>query len=118
MRRRSRVVRQTGAAGRASVSWVAADVVLLDKDLGVLTAGLREGRRAFSNTLKYIFITTSANFGNMVSMAIASLFTVFLPLLPSQILLIDFLTDVPSIAVATTGSTPSWSSARGAGATG
>ena len=60
----------------------AADIVLLEKDLGVLVAGLREGRRAFANTLKYIFITTSANFGNMVSMAVASLFTGFLPLLP------------------------------------
>ena len=79
----------------------AADIVLLEKDLGVLIAGLREGRRAFANTLKYIFITTSANSGNMVSMAIASLFTGFLPLLPKQILLINFLTDVPSVAVAT-----------------
>ena len=79
----------------------AADIVLLEKDLSVLVAGLREGRRAFANTLKYIFITTSANFGNMVSMAIASLFTGFLPLLPKQILLINFLTDIPSVAVAT-----------------
>lgn len=79
----------------------AADIVLLEKDLGVLVAGLREGRRAFANTLKYIFITTSANFGNMVSMAVASLFTGFLPLLPKQILLINFLTDIPSVAVAT-----------------
>ena len=79
----------------------AADIVLLEKDLNVLVAGLREGRRAFANTLKYIFITTSANFGNMVSMAVASLFTGFLPLLPKQILLINFLTDVPSVAVAT-----------------
>jgi Mg2+-importing ATPase len=79
----------------------AAAIVLLEKDLGVLVAGLREGRRAFANTLKYIFITTSANFGNMVSMAIASLFTGFLPLLPKQILLINFLTDIPSVAVAT-----------------
>jgi P-type Mg2+ transporter len=79
----------------------AADIVLLEKDLNVLVAGLREGRRAFANTLKYIFITTSANFGNMVSMAVASLFTGFLPLLPKQILLINFLTDIPSVAVAT-----------------
>jgi Mg2+-importing ATPase len=79
----------------------AADIVLLEKDLSVLVAGLREGRRAFANTLKYIFITTSANFGNMVSMAVASLFTGFLPLLPKQILLINFLTDIPSVAVAT-----------------
>src|SRR6185503_1606780 len=87
--------------GAVDVTKQAADVVLLDKDLSVLVAGLREGRRAFVNTLKYIFITTSANFGNMVSMAVASLFTGFLPLLPKQILLINFLTDVPSVAVAT-----------------
>jgi Mg2+-importing ATPase len=87
--------------GAVDVTKEAADIVLLEKDLSVLVAGLREGRRAFANTLKYIFITTSANFGNMVSMAIASLFTGFLPLLPKQILLINFLTDIPSIAVAT-----------------
>jgi Mg2+-importing ATPase len=79
----------------------AADVVLLEKNLSVLVAGIRHGRRAFANTLKYIFITTSANFGNMVSMAVASLFTGFLPLLPKQILLVNFLTDIPSVAVAT-----------------
>jgi P-type Mg2+ transporter len=87
--------------GAVDVTKQAADVVLLDKDLRVLAAGLREGRRAFANTLKYVFITTSANFGNMVSMAVASLFIGFLPLLPKQILLINFLTDVPSMAVAT-----------------
>jgi Mg2+-importing ATPase len=87
--------------GAVDVTKDAADIVLLEKDLSVLVAGLREGRRAFANTLKYIFITTSANFGNMVSMAVASLFTGFLPLLPKQILLINFLTDIPSIAVAT-----------------
>jgi Mg2+-importing ATPase len=87
--------------GAVDVTKQAADIVLLDKDLGVLAAGLREGRRAFANTLKYIFITTSANFGNMMSMAAASLFTPFLPLLPEQILLVNFLTDLPSVAVAT-----------------
>ena len=87
--------------GAVDVTKDAADIVLLEKDLSVLVAGLREGRRGFANTLKYIFITTSANFGNMVSMAIASLFTGFLPLLPKQILLINFLTDIPSVAVAT-----------------
>jgi Mg2+-importing ATPase len=78
----------------------AADIVLLEKDLAVLAAGLREGRRAFANTLKYIYITTSANFGNMLSMAVASIFIAFLPLLPKQILLINFLTDLPSVALA------------------
>ena len=79
----------------------AASVVLLEKDLGVLTAGVREGRRTFANTLKYIFMTTSANFGNMFSMAGAALFLPFLPLLPKQILLNNFLTDFPGMAIAT-----------------
>ncbi|MES1240009.1 MAG: magnesium-translocating P-type ATPase [Acidobacteriota bacterium] len=79
----------------------AADVVLLERDLGVLIEGVREGRRTFANTLKYIFITTSANFGNMVSMAGASLFLPFLPLLPTQILLNNFLSDFPAFAIAT-----------------
>ena len=63
--------------------------------------GVREGRRAFANTLKYIFITTSASFGNMFSMAGASLFAGFLPLLPKQVLLINALTDLPAMAIAT-----------------
>ena len=78
----------------------AADVVLLDKDLRVLAAGVREGRAAFANTLKYVFITTSASFGNMFSMAAASLFAAFLPLLPKQILLINVLTDLPAMSLA------------------
>lgn len=77
----------------------AADIVLLEKDLGVLGRGVREGRRAFANTLKYVFITTSANFGNMFSMAGASLFVSFLPLLPKQILLINALTDLPAMSI-------------------
>jgi len=79
----------------------AATIVLLEKDLRVLIDGVLEGRRAFGNTLKYIFITTSANFGNMFSMAGASLITPFLPLLPQQILLINVLTDLPAMALAT-----------------
>ncbi len=79
----------------------AASVVLLEKDLNVLCAGVREGRRTFANTLKYIFMTTSANFGNMFSMAGAALFLPFLPLLPKQILLNNFLTDFPAMAIAT-----------------
>jgi Mg2+-importing ATPase len=67
----------------------------------VLSAGVREGRRTFANTLKYIFITTSANFGNMFSMAGAALFLPFLPLLPKQILLNNFLTDFPAMAIST-----------------
>ena len=79
----------------------AAAVVLLEKDLSVLSAGVLEGRRTFANTLKYIFMTTSANFGNMFSMAGAALFLPFLPLLPKQILLNNFLTDFPAMAIAT-----------------
>ena len=58
----------------------AADIVLLEKDLDVLVQGVREGRTTFANTLKYVFMATSANFGNMFSMAGASLFLPFLPL--------------------------------------
>ncbi len=78
----------------------AADIVLLEKDLRVLEQGIIEGRKTFVNTLKYIFINTSATFGNMFSMAGASLFLPFLPMLPKQILLTNFLTDFPYIFVA------------------
>ena len=78
----------------------AADFVLLEHDLEVLVEGVREGRRTFANTLKYVFIATSANFGNMFSMAGASLFLPFLPLLPKQILLINLLTDFPEMTIA------------------
>jgi Mg2+-importing ATPase len=84
----------------------AADIVLLRKDLGVLAEGVTEGRRAFSNTLKYLFITTSANFGNMFSMAGASLFASFLPMLPGQILLLNVLSDLPAMAIASDQSDP------------
>ena len=79
----------------------AADIVLLEKDLGVLVQGVREGRMTFANTLKYVFMATSANFGNMFSMAGASLFLPFLPLLPKQILLTNLLTDFPEMTIAT-----------------
>ncbi len=78
----------------------AADVVLLEKDLAVLNAGIIEGRRTFLNTLKYIYTNTSATFGNMFSMAGASLILPFLPMLPQQILMTNFLTDFPYMAVA------------------
>ena len=78
----------------------AADFVLLSKDLGVLREGIDEGRRTFANTLKYILTTISANFGNMFSMAFATLFLPFLPLLASQILLNNFLSDVPGMTLA------------------
>jgi Mg2+-importing ATPase len=79
----------------------AADIVLLEKDLGVLVQGVREGRMTFANTLKYVFMATSANFGNMFSMAGASLFLPFLPLLPEQILLTNLMTDIPEMTIAT-----------------
>jgi len=79
----------------------AADIVLLEKDLAVLVQGVQEGRRTFANTLKYVFMATSANFGNMFSMAGASLFLPFLPLLPKQILLTNLLTDFPEMTIAT-----------------
>jgi Mg2+-importing ATPase len=79
----------------------AADVVLLDKDLGVLADGVMEGRRIFANTLKYVLMATSSNFGNMFSAAGASLFLTFLPMLPSQILLNNLLYDLGQLAIPT-----------------
>jgi P-type Mg2+ transporter len=78
-----------------------ADIVLLEKDLGVLVQGVREGRTTFANTLKYVFMATSANFGNMFSMAGVSLVLPFLPLLPKQILLTNLMTDFPEMTIAT-----------------
>lgn len=79
----------------------AADIVLLSQGLEVLIGGIIEGRKTFTNTMKYIFMATSANFGTMFSMAGASLFLPFLPLLPKQILLTNLLTDFPEMAIAT-----------------
>jgi len=79
----------------------AADIVLLEKNLDVLKNGVKAGRITFANTLKYVFMATSANFGNMFSMAGASLFLPFLPLLPKQILLTNLLTDFPEMTIAT-----------------
>lgn len=81
----------------------AADFVLLKHDLASLRDGVKLGRKTFANTLKYVFITTSANFGNMFSMAGASLFLPFLPMLPMQILLTNFLTDFPAMGIANDG---------------
>ncbi|MHA7986492.1 magnesium-translocating P-type ATPase [Rathayibacter sp. CAU 1779] len=78
----------------------ASSVVLMDKGLGVVCDGVRLGRETFANTLKYIRVTTSSNFGNVLSMAAASLFLPFLPMLPRQILLLNFLGDLPSMAIA------------------
>lgn len=78
----------------------AADIVLLEKNLHVLKQGVVEGRHTFANTLKYIYMATSANFGNMFSMAAISLFLPFLPLLPKQVLLNNLLTDLPEMSIA------------------
>ena len=86
----------------------AADLVLLDHDLNVLIEGVKEGRRTFANTQKYIFMATSANFGNMFSMAGASLFLSFLPLLPQQILLTNLMTDLPAMTIATDAVDDDW----------
>ena len=78
-----------------------ADVVLLEKNLDMLADGVILGRVTFVNTLKYVFMATSANFGNMFSMAGASLFLKFLPLLPKQILLENLMTDLPELTIST-----------------
>jgi Mg2+-importing ATPase len=77
----------------------AADFVLLRKDIRVLADGVREGRRTFANTLKYIYISTGATFGNMLSVAVSSLFLPFIPMLPKQILFTNFISDFPFLAV-------------------
>ena len=79
----------------------AADVVLLDKDLGVLAEGVMEGRRIFANTMKYVLMATSSNFGNMFSAAGASIFLSFLPMLPSQILLNNLLYNAGQLVIPT-----------------
>ena len=84
----------------ADVAKETAQIVLLEKNLDVLVKGVKEGRITFANTLKYVFMATSSNFGNMFSMAGASLFLPFLPLLPKQILLTNLLTDFPEMTIA------------------
>ena len=94
----------------------AADFVLLEHDLDVLRQGVEQGRKTFANTLKYIAITTSANFGNMISMAVASLLLPFLPLLAKQILLNNFLVETSRRwRSAATMSIARWFSSRGVG---
>ena len=78
----------------------AADFVMLESGLDVLINAVLEGRRTFTNTMKYIFMATSANFGNMFSLAGASLLVPFLPLLPKQVLMMNFLTDIPEMFIA------------------
>jgi Mg2+-importing ATPase len=79
----------------------AADIVLLEKDLGILAGGVVEGRRIFANTMKYVLMGTSSNFGNMFSAGGASLFLSFLPMLPTQILLNNLLYDVSEMTIPT-----------------
>jgi Mg2+-importing ATPase len=85
--------------GATDVARSAADMILLCPDLGVLADGVEEGRRTFANILKYVRMGTSSNFGNMLSMALASLLLPFLPLLPVQILLNNLLYDLSEIGI-------------------
>jgi Mg2+-importing ATPase len=77
----------------------AADIVLIEKDLSVLAYGIREGRKTFANTLKYIYISTGCTFGNMFSVAFVSMVLPFLPMLPKQILLTNVISDVPYLSI-------------------
>ncbi len=79
----------------------AADIVLVTKDLGILADGVAEGRRIFANTVKYVLMATSSNFGNTISTAIGSILLPFLPMLPSQILLNNLLYDVSEMTIPT-----------------
>lgn len=83
------------------VSKGAADVILLRKDLGVLAGGIEEGRRTFGNTMKYVLMGTSSNFGNMFSASAASVFLPFLPMLPMQILFMNLLYNVANLTLPT-----------------
>lgn len=87
--------------GAADIAKESADVVLLQRNLGTIITGIREGRTIFANILKYLRITLTSNFGNFLSVAVASLFLPFVPLLPIQILLLNLLSDFPMLAVAT-----------------
>ena len=95
-------------AGAVDVARDAADIILMQRGLDVLHAGIIEGRRAFGNVLKYLLMGTSSNFGNMFSMAGASLFLPFLPMLPTQILLNNFLYDLAQITIPTDNVDPAY----------
>jgi Mg2+-importing ATPase len=95
-------------AGAADVARDAADIIMLEHGLDVLHAGIIEGRRAFGNVLKYLLMGTSSNFGNMFSMAGASLFLPFLPMLPTQILLNNFLYDLAQVTIPTDNVDPAY----------
>ncbi|MDI3339321.1 MAG: magnesium-translocating P-type ATPase [Sphaerobacter sp.] len=85
----------------ADIAREAAEIVLLERGLGVLHTGVMEGRRAFANVMKYVMMGTSSNFGNMLSMAAAAVVLPFLPLLPTQVLLNNFLYDLAQVAIST-----------------
>lgn len=87
--------------GASDIAKEASDIVLLEKSLHVIVEGIREGRKVFANTTKYITATLSANFGNFFAVSLASLLIEYLPMLPLQILLVNLLSDFPMIAVAT-----------------
>ena len=90
------------------VSKEAADIILLKKDLGVLAAGIEEGRRTFGNTIKYVLMGTSSNFGNMFSAAAASVFLPFLPMLPMQILFMNLLYNIANLTLPTDNVDPEY----------
>lgn len=85
----------------ADIAKDAADIILLRRSLRVLAHGITEGRKTFSNITKYVLNTVSANFGNMVTVAVSSLFLAFIPLLPSQILLNNLVSDLPLVTIST-----------------
>ncbi len=85
----------------ADIAKEAADIIMLQKDLKVLAEGIKTGRKTFGNFTKYILNTVSANYGNMFTVAISSLFLPFIPLLPAQILLNNFISDIPLLGIAT-----------------
>jgi Mg2+-importing ATPase len=87
--------------GASDIAREASDILLLDRDLGVIIDGIKEGRRVFANILKYLKITLASNFGNFYSVTFATLFLPFLPLLPMQILLLNLLSDMPMLAIST-----------------
>jgi P-type Mg2+ transporter len=95
-------------AGAADVAKDAAEIILLEHSLRVLHSGILDGRKAFGNVMKYLLMGTSSNFGNMFSMAAASLFLPFLPMLPVQVLLNNFFYDLAQVTIPTDNVDPSF----------
>jgi Mg2+-importing ATPase len=87
--------------GASDIARDVADIVLLNSSLEVIINGIKEGREVFANTIKYIKATLASNFGNFYAIAIVSLFIDYLPMLPLQILLLNLLSDMPMISIAT-----------------